>query len=94
MKSIQALGQERFKSDKRQLGGLLMLIGVYILHSPMAKLVILVGPNGTTANEGIPFSGLTGSILIIFMGLKPWWSRMSSESMAKTSWEEDAQSPT
>jgi hypothetical protein len=69
MKSTQALGQERFKSDKRQLGGLLMLIGVYTLLSPMAKLVILVGPNGTTASEGIPFSGLTGSILIIFMGL-------------------------
>lgn len=46
-----------------------MLIGVNALIFPMAKLATLVGPNGTTASEGIPLSGLIASVFVIFMGL-------------------------
>jgi hypothetical protein len=69
MKTSQELGQERFKSDKRQLGGLLMLIATTALVFPMAKLASLTGRDGTTATEGVPLSGLIASVFVIIMGV-------------------------
>lgn len=63
------IGQVRFQSDKRQLGGLLMLLGAAALVFPMANVSTLIGPDGTTASEGIALSSLIAGIFVISMGL-------------------------
>ena len=67
--TAQDIGQERFKSDKRQLGGLLMLTGTTALVFPMANLATRIGPDGTTQSEGIGLSSLIASVFVIFMGI-------------------------
>lgn len=69
MESSAPIGQERFKSDKRQLGALLMLIGTSALVFPLANLSGKIGPDGTTASEGIPLSSLVASVFTINMGI-------------------------
>ena len=64
------LGRERFKSDKRQLAGLLMIQGAAALVYPLANIATLVGPNGTTANMGIPLSSLISSVFVVLMGMQ------------------------
>lgn len=63
------LGLERFKSDKRQLGGLLMFLSTAALVFPMANLATLIGPDGTTASEGIPLVSLIAAVLTIVLGI-------------------------
>jgi hypothetical protein len=63
------LGLERFKSDKRQLGGLLMFLSTAVLIFPMAGLASLVGPDGTTPNEGIPLVSLIAAVLESALGI-------------------------
>jgi hypothetical protein len=69
IESPTALGQERFKSDKRQLGGMLMLLGTAALVFPLANIATRVGPDGTTASEGIPLSSLIAGVFTINMGI-------------------------
>ena len=73
MKEEQAkttfVGMERLTSDKRQLGGLLMFLSTAALIFPMANLATLVGPDGTTANEGIPLVSLIAAVLVIVLGI-------------------------
>jgi hypothetical protein len=66
---LTSLGQERLKSDTRQLAGFLMLVSTCALIFPMADIASLVGPNGTTASEGIGLSALIASILVVIMGI-------------------------
>mmetsp|Transcript_55348 Transcript_55348/g.134421 ORF Transcript_55348/g.134421 Transcript_55348/m.134421 type:complete len:367 (+) Transcript_55348:567-1667(+) len=63
------VGMERFNSDKRQLGGLLMFLSTAALIFPMANLATLVGPDGTTAKEGIPLVSLIASVLVVVLGI-------------------------
>jgi hypothetical protein len=67
--SSTALGQERFKSDKRQLGGMLMLLGTTALVFPLANIASKVGPDGTTVSEGIPLSSLVAGVFVVNMGI-------------------------
>jgi hypothetical protein len=69
IESSTALGQERFKSDKRQLGGMLMLLGTTALVFPLANIATKVGPDGTTASENIPLSSLIASVFVVNMGI-------------------------
>jgi hypothetical protein len=67
--SAASLGKERFKSDKRQLGGMLMLLGTTALVFPLANIASRVGPDGTTVSEGIPLSSLVASVFVVNMGI-------------------------
>lgn len=69
LEKSKRLGKERFKSDKRQLGGLMMLLGTNALVFPMANFATLIGPDKTTASEGIALSSLIASTFVIAMGL-------------------------
>jgi hypothetical protein len=64
-----SIGQERLKSDTRQIAGFLMLVSTCTLIFPMADIASLIGPNGTTASEGIGLSALIASILVVMMGI-------------------------
>lgn len=64
-----SIGQERLKSDTRQIAGFLILVSTCALIFPMADIASLVGPNGTTASEGIGLSALIGSIFVVIMGI-------------------------
>mmetsp|Transcript_12413 Transcript_12413/g.21734 ORF Transcript_12413/g.21734 Transcript_12413/m.21734 type:complete len:353 (-) Transcript_12413:221-1279(-) len=64
-----SVGQERLKSDKRQLGGMILLLASCALVFPMANLATRVGPDGTTDNEGIPLSSLIASVFVITLGM-------------------------
>ena len=66
---MASLGAERLKSDKRQMGGMLLILGAAALIFPQANLASLVGPEGTTASEGIPASSLSASVFVVTMGM-------------------------
>ena len=68
--NIADLGRERLQSDKRQRAGLLMMQGAAALVYPLANIATLVGPNGTTANMGLPVSSLISSVLVVVMGIQ------------------------
>ena len=63
-----SLGEERFKSDKRQLGGMLMLTGLPAIILPLAGIASSVGLD-TEVGRGIPMAGFVGSIFVLTMGL-------------------------
>lgn len=65
----KAVGQQRLLSDKRQLGGMMIILGAAALIFPMANVSTLIGPDGTTANEGIPLSSLCAGVIVITMGV-------------------------
>lgn len=46
-----------------------MLVSTCALVFPMADIASLVGPDGTTASEGIPLAALIASILVVIMGI-------------------------
>ena len=57
------------QSDKRQFAGLLFGLSICATFFPMANLAGLVGPDGTTASEGVPLSSLIASVFVIAIGL-------------------------
>ncbi len=65
---VSQIGLERFKADKRQIGGLLLLTAIVATVQPLASIASLIGPDGTTASEGIPASSLAAGIFQVFMG--------------------------
>lgn len=68
LKSILArsAGEERFRSDKRQFAGLLFALAICVTFQPLAGVVTAIGPNGTTANSGLPLAGLiAGTVSIV-----------------------------
>jgi hypothetical protein len=67
--TFTTLGQERFKSDSRQIAGLLMLVSTCALIFPMADIASLVGPAGTTPNEGLGLAFLIASIIVVSVGI-------------------------
>ena len=66
---MTSVGEERLKGDTRQMGGMLLILGAAALIFPQANLASLVGPDGTTASEGIPASSLAASVFVITMGM-------------------------
>jgi len=66
----QRVGQLRLQSDKRQLGGLMMLLGSAALVYPEADLATLIGPNGSTGEDtGIQLTSLVAAVVIVFYGI-------------------------
>lgn len=63
------LGMLRFQSDKRQIGALLMLAGFCAIFQPLAGIAGAIGPDGTTANTGIPLSGFIGGLCLVAIGI-------------------------
>jgi len=63
------LGMLRFQSDKRQIGAILMLAGFCAIFQPLAGIAGAIGPNGTTANTGIPLSGFIGGLCLVAIGI-------------------------
>jgi hypothetical protein len=51
------------------VAGFLLLVSTCALVFPMADIASLVGPDGTTASEGIPLAALIASILVVIMGI-------------------------
>jgi len=69
MSTDKAVGMARYQSDKRQLGGLLMLFSLCTVGFPLAGLTARIGPNGTTAaGPPIEASAFAGSIILVFFG--------------------------
>jgi len=59
----------RFQSDKRQIGGLLMLLSFCALVMPLATIVGNFGPDGTTTNDAMENAKLAGAFFLFFIGL-------------------------
>lgn len=59
----------RFQSDKRQIGGLLMLLGSCAIIQPAANIVSGFGPEGANADSSeIGFWGLVGGLCLFING--------------------------
>jgi len=61
----------RFQSDKRQFGGLLMLLSFCLIVMPLASIAGAFGPDGanTTDASTIPFWGMFGGLCIFITGV-------------------------
>mmetsp|Transcript_20919 Transcript_20919/g.34565 ORF Transcript_20919/g.34565 Transcript_20919/m.34565 type:complete len:368 (+) Transcript_20919:91-1194(+) len=62
-------GNEKFRGDKRQFAGLLFGLSICATFFPMAGLAGLIGPDGTTVNEGVPLARLVAGVCVIAIGL-------------------------
>eukprot|EP00540_Astrosyne_radiata_P002521 CAMPEP_0116858748 /NCGR_PEP_ID=MMETSP0418-20121206/21369_1 /TAXON_ID=1158023 /ORGANISM="Astrosyne radiata, Strain 13vi08-1A" /LENGTH=101 /DNA_ID=CAMNT_0004492753 /DNA_START=276 /DNA_END=577 /DNA_ORIENTATION=- len=62
-------GNERFQSDTRQIAGVLFGLSICATFFPLANVTTLIGPDGTTADEGIPLSSLVAGLCVILIGL-------------------------
>ena len=62
-------GEERFKSDKRQLGGLMLVLATAALVFPQASLAGALGPVGSNPTEGIGLSAVCAGVFVITMGV-------------------------
>lgn len=62
-------GNEIFMADKRQFAGLLFGLSICATFFPMANLAGLIGPDGTTASEGIPLASLIAGLCVVTIGL-------------------------
>jgi len=66
------LGTFRYLSDKRNIGGLLMLTGFAALVQPLASIAATINSNpddGTTPTQGLPFSDLFGGFCVVVTGI-------------------------
>ena len=66
--TTSSVGNERFKSDKRQFGGLLLALGIAVTFQPLANIAAAIGPAGTTVSSGLPLAGLISGIILVFVG--------------------------
>jgi hypothetical protein len=59
------------QSDKRQFGGMLMLLGFCAVIQPLANLVGAFGPDGANSTHlgEIPFWGMVGAFCLLFNGI-------------------------
>ena len=64
-----AANDDRLMSDRRQFGGMLLVFSAAALTFPLANIATLVGPDGTTASEGIPLTSLIASIFVATIGI-------------------------
>ena len=62
-------GMERFRSEKRQLGGLMLVLAVCATFQPLGTIAALAGPNNTTPTSGLDFYSLFGSCILILIGV-------------------------
>jgi hypothetical protein len=69
IESSTVLGQERFKSDTWQHGGMLMLLGTTAVVLPLTNISTKVGPDGTMVSESILLSSLIASVFVVNMGI-------------------------
>jgi hypothetical protein len=66
--SKETIGSMRYQSDMRQIGALLMVTGILAIVQPLASIAALIGPDGTTASSGIPFSALFAGVCLVSIG--------------------------
>jgi membrane glycosyltransferase len=66
--STVMVGNLRFTSDMRQLGGLLLVNGLCAIVFPIANIVDLIEPDGATVTEGLAFASLFGSFCFMTIG--------------------------
>ena len=61
----------RFQSDKRQFGGLLMLLSLCTVIMPLANIVSAFGPNGANSKDPstIPFWGIVAGLCVFVFGV-------------------------
>jgi hypothetical protein len=55
--------------DKRQIGGLLMLLSFCALVMPLASIVGAFGPDGVAVDDAMGKAKLAGAFFIFFLGL-------------------------
>ena len=59
------------QADKRQFGGMLMLLGFCAIIQPLANLVSAFGPDGANSTDpgDIAFWGMIGAFCLLFNGI-------------------------
>ena len=57
------------QSDLRQFSGVLFGLSICATFFPLASLSGLIGPDGTTADEGIPLASLVAGLCVVVIGL-------------------------
>ena len=57
------------QADLRQLAGVLFGLSICATFFPLANVAGRIGPDGTTADEGIPLSSLVAGLCVIVIGL-------------------------
>ena len=67
--SISHNASTRLQSDQRQFGGMLLIFSAAAITFPLANIATLIGPDGTTADEGIPLTSLVASIFVVTIGI-------------------------
>ena len=67
--SITKYHDTRLQADQRQFGGMLLVFSAAAITFPLANIATLVGPDGTTADEGIPLTSLIASIFVVTIGI-------------------------
>jgi hypothetical protein len=66
---IDNVGELRYSNDLRQIGGILLVAGFCAVVQPLGEVVSVIGPNGTTVDQGIPLSGFIAGLCVIKIGI-------------------------
>jgi len=64
----EAIGSERLVSDKRQLAGMLMVLGFCAVIQPIANVAVYIQPDGATPTQGIQFAQFFGGVCLLAIG--------------------------
>ena len=59
---------ERFESDKRQFGGLLIIMSAMAVLHPLANIASGIGPDGTTPTSGVPLWTIIAGLCDVLFG--------------------------
>uniref|UniRef100_A0A7S1GQX7 Uncharacterized protein n=1 Tax=Cyclophora tenuis TaxID=216820 RepID=A0A7S1GQX7_CYCTE len=68
-KTTSTIGNERYQADLRQFAGVLFGLSICATFFPLANVAGRIGPDGTTADEGIPLASLVAGLCVILIGI-------------------------
>jgi hypothetical protein len=68
MTTPEAVGNERFRSERRQIGGLMLLFGTCVAFQPLANVAALIGADDEAASTPLEQASLTGGFCQVAFG--------------------------